>query len=71
MRAAGFTGTSTAENVATGSRVAGAVVDAWMNNDTDRNNILNCSFTVMGVGYDPGRIKDKWNKGTWVQDLGD
>jgi uncharacterized protein YkwD len=70
MRAAGYTGSSTAENVATGSRDAAAVVNAWMNSDTDRANILNCSYTLMGVGYNNGRIKDKWNRGTWVQDLG-
>ncbi|MFF1817784.1 CAP domain-containing protein [Kribbella sp. NPDC058245] len=70
MRAAGFAGGSTAENLATGSRDPAAVVNAWMNSDTDRSNLLNCSFTMLGVGYDSGRIKSKWGHGTWVQDLG-
>ncbi|WP_405056773.1 CAP domain-containing protein [Kribbella sp. NBC_01505] len=70
MRAAGFGGTSTAENLATGSRDPAAVVNAWMNNETDRANLLNCAFTMLGVGYDSGRIKSKWSAGTWTQDLG-
>jgi uncharacterized protein YkwD len=70
MRAAGFTGTSTAENLAGGSTSAAAVVNAWMNNEDDRQNILNCSYTQVGIGYDNGRIKRKWNNGSWTQDLG-
>jgi uncharacterized protein YkwD len=70
MRAAGFTGGSTAENLAAGSRDAADAVDAWMNNDSDRGNLLNCSFTTLGVGYDSGRIKSRWGHGTWVLDLG-
>jgi uncharacterized protein YkwD len=70
MRAAGFAGDSTAENLAAGSRAAADAVDAWMSNGVDRGNLLNCSFTTLGVGYDSGRIRFRWDNGTWVVDLG-
>ena len=30
-----------------------AVVDGWMNSEGHRANILNASYTVIGVGYVP------------------
>jgi uncharacterized protein YkwD len=38
------------ENVARGQRDAAAVMNSWMNSDGHRANILNCSFTAIGVG---------------------
>ncbi|GAB3848144.1 hypothetical protein GCM10029963_30670 [Micromonospora andamanensis] len=38
------------ENVAWNQRTPAAVMDAWMNSDGHRANILNCSFTEIGVG---------------------
>lgn len=38
------------ENVAFGYETATAVHEAWMNSPAHRDNILNCSFTVMGAG---------------------
>ncbi len=38
------------ENVAAGFSTAAAVVDAWMNSPGHRRNILNGSFTRIGVG---------------------
>lgn len=39
------------ENIAYGQRTPQAVVDAWMNSSGHRANILNASFTQIGVGY--------------------
>lgn len=39
-----------AENIAYGQPNAEAVVDAWMNSDGHRENILNCDYSVIGVG---------------------
>lgn len=38
------------ENIAMGQPDARAVVDAWMNSEGHRANILNCDFTTMGLG---------------------
>lgn len=51
------------ENIAQGQRSAQAVHDAWMNSDGHRRNILNCSFTAIGVGLHTGT----W---TWTQNFG-
>jgi uncharacterized protein YkwD len=39
------------ENVAFGQANAAKVVDSWMHSSGHRTNILNASFTEMGVGY--------------------
>lgn len=39
------------ENIAMGYRTPQAVVDGWMNSPGHRANILNASFTQIGVGY--------------------
>ncbi len=44
---------SAGENIARGQRTPRAVVDAWMNSAGHRANILNASFTEIGVGYAP------------------
>lgn len=51
------------ENIAQGQRSAEAVHDAWMSSPGHRRNILDCSFTAVGVGLEP----DTW---TWTQDFG-
>jgi uncharacterized protein YkwD len=38
------------ENVAWNQQTPAAVMDAWMNSDGHRANILNCAFTEIGVG---------------------
>ena len=45
---------SAAENIAKGQATPEAVVNAWMNSSGHRANILNKSFTHIGVGYAPG-----------------
>ena len=42
---------SAAENIAKGQKTPKAVVDAWMNSSGHRANILNSSYTKIGVGY--------------------
>lgn len=39
------------ENIAKGQKTAEAVVNAWMNSEGHRKNILNSKFTDMGIGY--------------------
>lgn len=41
------------ENIAWGQRSASDVMDSWMNSSGHRSNILNSSYTKIGVGYDP------------------
>ncbi len=42
---------SAGENIARGQSTPEAVVNAWMNSSGHRANILNSSFTEIGVGY--------------------
>ncbi|GAA0596111.1 CAP domain-containing protein [Kribbella sandramycini] len=70
MRAAGYSGSSWGENIAAGYPSAQKVVSAWMKSEGHRKNILNCRFTVIGIGYDDGRVKPDWGPGSWVQDFG-
>ncbi|MBF8192870.1 CAP domain-containing protein [Nonomuraea sp. K274] len=51
IRAAGFSGGTTfAENIAAGQPTAAAVVQGWMESPGHRQNIMNCSLTLIGVG---------------------
>ena len=51
MKDFGITYKSAGENIARGQRSPQAVVNAWMNSSGHRANILNASFTQIGVGY--------------------
>ncbi|UQD52413.1 sporulation protein [Bacillus methanolicus] len=51
MKQFGITYRSAGENIAMGQRSPEEVVQAWMNSDGHRRNILNSSFTHIGVGY--------------------
>ncbi len=42
---------SAGENIARGQKTPQAVVNAWMNSSGHRANILNASYTKIGVGY--------------------
>jgi uncharacterized protein YkwD len=70
MRDAGYSGGAMAENIAVGYATAAAVVDGWMNSDGHRKNMLNCTYKVIGIGYDSGQVKPEWGNGSWVQDFG-
>lgn len=47
----GLTYRTAGENIAYGQRTPQAVVNAWMNSSGHRANILNASYTQIGVGY--------------------
>ncbi len=51
MKSFGITYRSAGENIARGQRTPQEVVNAWMNSAGHRANILNSSFTQIGVGY--------------------
>ena len=51
MRDFGITFRTAGENIAYGQRTPQAVVTAWMNSSGHRANILNASYTQIGVGY--------------------
>ncbi|MEV7386823.1 CAP domain-containing protein [Streptomyces sp. NPDC091215] len=53
------------ENIARGQATAAAVMDAWMNSEGHRANILNCDFKTLGVGVHFG-TGGPW----WTQDFG-
>jgi len=51
IRNFGISFRSAGENIAYGQRTPQAVVTAWMNSSGHRANILNASYTQIGVGY--------------------
>ena len=51
MKSFGISYRSAGENIAKGQATPEAVVNAWMNSSGHRANILNSSFTHIGVGY--------------------
>lgn len=51
MTAFGIRYRTAGENIAMGYRTPQAVVEGWMNSEGHRRNILNPSFTEIGVGY--------------------
>ena len=51
MKSFGISYRSAGENIARGQKTPQAVVSAWMNSSGHRANILNSSFTHIGVGY--------------------
>jgi len=51
LKALGISYKSAGENIAKGQTSAAQVVQAWMNSEGHRANILNPEFTHIGVGY--------------------
>jgi uncharacterized protein YkwD len=51
MKNAGYVGFTMGENIAKGQPTPQSVVDAWMNSSGHCVNIMNGSYTEMGVGY--------------------
>ena len=64
MRAAGYTGRRTGENIAKGQRDARAVVDAWIDSPGHCRNMMAPGYTEIGIGYHNGSSK------YWVQNFG-
>ena len=54
IRAFGLSFRTAGENIAYGQRTPQVVVNAWMNSSGHRANILNASYTQIGVGYVAG-----------------
>lgn len=54
MKSFGLTYRTAGENIAKGYATPQAVVNGWMNSSGHRANILNASFTRIGVGYVAG-----------------
>ena len=51
MKAFGLSYRSAGENIAMGYRTPQSVVTGWMNSSGHRANILNSSYTKIGIGY--------------------
>lgn len=51
MKSFGITYRSAGENIAKGYKTPEAVVNAWMNSDGHRANILSTKYTKIGIGY--------------------
>jgi uncharacterized protein YkwD len=66
IRAQGYTGSRIGENIAAGYPTASAVMTAWMKSPGHRANILNCRYTVIGVGSAIGGPYGYY----WTQDFG-
>ena len=66
MADAGYSFTAAAENIAAGQRTPADVVKGWMNSEGHKANILNCTYTEIGVGYAKGGSYGTY----WTQDFG-
>ena len=61
MRAFGVSYRTAGENIAMGYATPAAVVEAWMNSEGHRANILSANYTTLGVGYvEDGRYWTQW-----------
>jgi uncharacterized protein YkwD len=63
---AGYDWSAAAENIAAGQPDPAAVMEAWMNSEGHRHNILNCRLRDIGVGLAYGTD----NRPYWTQDFG-
>lgn len=63
MKNFGISYRSAGENIAAGQTTAQQVVQAWMNSEGHRKNILSASYTEIGVGYASGGSKSHY----WTQ----
>lgn len=63
MKQYGVKYTTAGENIAKGQRTPESVMNGWMNSQGHKDNILNASFTEIGVGY----VTDSNGTTYWVQ----
>ena len=61
VQASGYPARGAGENIAQGQPNAASVVEGWMNSPGHRENILNCAWTELGVGYATGEISSTPN----------
>ena len=66
MGDAGYAFSAAAENIAAGQRTPADVVKGWMNSPGHKANIVNCTYTEIGVGYAKGGSYGTY----WTQDFG-
>ena len=66
MKQAGYSFSAAAENIAMGQQTPSDVMTAWMNSAGHKANILNCTYTQIGVGY----ATNKSGAPYWTQDFG-
>jgi uncharacterized protein YkwD len=66
IRAAGYSYSGIAENIAAGQRTAASVVGGWLSSPGHRRNMLNCAYTEIGVGVARGGSYGIY----WTQDFG-
>jgi uncharacterized protein YkwD len=66
IRAAGYSGRMTGENIAAGQTTAASVMKAWMNSSGHKANILNCGYRHIGIGHATGGPYGHY----WTQDFG-
>jgi uncharacterized protein YkwD len=68
IKAAGYSFSTAAENIAAGNTSAAKTMDQWMNSAGHKANILNCDFRDLGVGYAKGT--NATYSGYWTQNFG-
>lgn len=66
IRATGYDGGTIGENIAAGQDTPAEVMEAWMNSEGHRANILNCAYRHLGVGLETGGSMGTY----WTQDFG-
>ncbi|QCX81789.1 RNA polymerase sigma factor RpoE [Streptomyces sp. YIM 121038] len=62
ITAAGYKWSTYGENIARGQQTAASVMDAWMNSEGHRANILNCAFKELGTGVEEGEGGPWWTQ---------
>ncbi|MFF4243327.1 sigma-70 family RNA polymerase sigma factor [Streptomyces sp. NPDC001822] len=65
ITAAGYRWSTYGENIAKGQQTPESVMDAWMNSEGHRANILNCAFKEIGIGRE-----DSSGGPVWTQNFG-
>ncbi|MTT30699.1 hypothetical protein GMB86_01550 [Terrilactibacillus sp. BCM23-1] len=65
MKSYGISYSTAGENIAAGQKTPQDVVNAWMNSEGHRKNIMNSNFTHIGVGYVDGGAKGSY----WTQEF--
>ncbi|MFI8004993.1 sigma-70 family RNA polymerase sigma factor [Streptomyces sp. NPDC086010] len=65
ITAAGYRWSTYGENIAKGQQTPEAVMEAWMNSEGHRANILNCAFKEIGIGRE-----DSSGGPVWTQNFG-